>query len=463
MRKEKGVTLTALVITIIVVLILAGITINLTVGQDGIITKAQQAAKEMKKTEIKDTMKLDILTAETEAKIRGESLEKAQLNDIVAKYGELQEDGDTIITEEDKFEISLKEIWYGVLSDSGSYTDKVEQIEILEKELADLRKQYEELEKLNEGNVDVLNELNRRIAELEEEKKALEEQVETLISKKEELTAENTRLAEALVKLNEEYQAFKKTEGTATAGDIISGKTAWVNGSKITGTIVNRGALNASLNAGQSYTVPVGYTTGGKITANSLSSQTQATATSDNIISGKTAWVNGSKITGTIVNRGALNATLNAGQSYTIPVGYTTGGKITANSLANQTQATATANDIAKGKTAWVNGIKITGTGNFVSSKTITANELGDWATQTIQTGFSNILAFYMYIDGYYYDYKVWNYGNEFAGSGGYSNLYLGKYVSKSGGNIVINYTRAADGINCGTGAGKITIDVIGQ
>ncbi|MBO5478384.1 MAG: hypothetical protein J6A04_01500, partial [Clostridia bacterium] len=62
MRKEKGVTLTALVITIIVVLILAGITINLTVGQDGIITKAQQAAKEMKKTEIKDTMKLDILT-----------------------------------------------------------------------------------------------------------------------------------------------------------------------------------------------------------------------------------------------------------------------------------------------------------------------------------------------------------------------------------------------------------------
>ncbi|MBO5478232.1 MAG: hypothetical protein J6A04_00650 [Clostridia bacterium] len=265
MRREKGVTLTALVITTIVVLILAGITINLTVGQDGIITKAQQAAKEMKKAEIKDTMKLDILTAETEAKIRGEALEKAQLNDIVAKYGELQEDGDTIITKEDKFEISLKEIWYGVLSDSGSYTDKVEQIEILERELADLRKQYEELEKLNEGNVDVLNDLNKRIAELEEQKRLLEEQVATLTSEKEELTAENTRLEEALVKLNEEYQEFKKTEGTATAEDILSEKTAWVNGNKITGTMANRGALNWNPTSSTTYTVPAGYYSGGTL------------------------------------------------------------------------------------------------------------------------------------------------------------------------------------------------------
>ena len=44
-NKQKGITLIALVITIIVLLILAGITINLTIGQDGIITKAQQAGK----------------------------------------------------------------------------------------------------------------------------------------------------------------------------------------------------------------------------------------------------------------------------------------------------------------------------------------------------------------------------------------------------------------------------------
>jgi type II secretory pathway pseudopilin PulG len=44
-KTQKGITLIALVITIIVLLILAGITINLTIGQNGIITTAQQAGK----------------------------------------------------------------------------------------------------------------------------------------------------------------------------------------------------------------------------------------------------------------------------------------------------------------------------------------------------------------------------------------------------------------------------------
>lgn len=42
---KSGITLMSLVITIIILLILAGITINLTIGERGIITKAQQAGK----------------------------------------------------------------------------------------------------------------------------------------------------------------------------------------------------------------------------------------------------------------------------------------------------------------------------------------------------------------------------------------------------------------------------------
>ena len=55
---RKGITLIALVLTIIVLLILAGITINLTIGEDGIIKRAQEAGKnyteaaEKEKTEI---------------------------------------------------------------------------------------------------------------------------------------------------------------------------------------------------------------------------------------------------------------------------------------------------------------------------------------------------------------------------------------------------------------------------
>ena len=66
--------------------------------------------------------------------------------------------------------------------------------------------------------------------------------------------------------------------------------------------------------------------------------------------------------TGTMVNHGAANQTLNAGQSYTIPAGYHNGGgTVTANGLAGQTAGTAVAGDIYPGKTAWVNGGHVTG------------------------------------------------------------------------------------------------------
>ncbi|HIT21763.1 MAG TPA: hypothetical protein IAB56_02165, partial [Candidatus Scybalousia intestinigallinarum] len=90
----------------------------------------------------------------------------------------------------------------------------------------------------------------------------------------------------------------------ATASQILSGKTAWVKGSKVTGTMPNRGAVTQTLNAGGSYTIPEGYHNGsGKVTAASLSSQTQANATAAQILSGRTAWVNGNKVTGTMPSR----------------------------------------------------------------------------------------------------------------------------------------------------------------
>ena len=47
MRKERGITLVALVITVIVLIILAGVTLSTLVGDNGIITKAQEAKQNM--------------------------------------------------------------------------------------------------------------------------------------------------------------------------------------------------------------------------------------------------------------------------------------------------------------------------------------------------------------------------------------------------------------------------------
>ena len=46
-QDEKGITLIALIITIIVLIILAGVSLNMVIGDDGIITKAQQAKENM--------------------------------------------------------------------------------------------------------------------------------------------------------------------------------------------------------------------------------------------------------------------------------------------------------------------------------------------------------------------------------------------------------------------------------
>lgn len=133
-------------------------------------------------------------------------------------------------------------------------------------------------------------------------------------------------------------------ELTAVAGDVLKGKTAGVKGSddpvtgtleltgnaadanvltgktyyntdaktKRSGTMANNGAMSGSLNCGQSKSIPAGYTTGGTVTANSLASQTSATAAASHILSGQTAWVNGNRITGNMANRGAYGGVGNS-------------------------------------------------------------------------------------------------------------------------------------------------------
>lgn len=91
------------------------------------------------------------------------------------------------------------------------------------------------------------------------------------------------------------------SDATAVVADVLNTKTFYANNEKLTGSMVNNGAVTSSLNAGGSYTIPKGYHNGsGKITANSLASQTSGTATAGQILSGQTAWINGSKVTGSM-------------------------------------------------------------------------------------------------------------------------------------------------------------------
>ena len=61
MKKNKGITLVALVVTIVVLLILAGVSINAVLGDNGIIKKANQAASITKEAEVKEAINRTIL------------------------------------------------------------------------------------------------------------------------------------------------------------------------------------------------------------------------------------------------------------------------------------------------------------------------------------------------------------------------------------------------------------------
>ncbi len=61
-KKEKGITLVALVITIIVLLILAGVTISLVVRDNGVINKARDAKTNMGNAQNRENEELQNLS-----------------------------------------------------------------------------------------------------------------------------------------------------------------------------------------------------------------------------------------------------------------------------------------------------------------------------------------------------------------------------------------------------------------
>ena len=66
-KGQGGITLVALVVTIVVLLILAGITISLVFAQNGVVGKAQQAAADSNKGTIADNIQGYIVSKQMEA------------------------------------------------------------------------------------------------------------------------------------------------------------------------------------------------------------------------------------------------------------------------------------------------------------------------------------------------------------------------------------------------------------
>lgn len=84
MKSQKGITLIALVITIIVLLILAGVTIAMLTGENGILTKAKTADTDTKNAEAAERINMELQAFKTDilanGSIQADTARKAEKN-----------------------------------------------------------------------------------------------------------------------------------------------------------------------------------------------------------------------------------------------------------------------------------------------------------------------------------------------------------------------------------------------
>ena len=108
LKYKKGITLIALVVTIVVLLILAGVTIATLTGDNGIITQAKNAKEESLKSELEQLVDLTLMEYQTE-KAAGKDTDLGKLlNSKVGTYFDaVTEDGDKYIVEKNGYEVTV--------------------------------------------------------------------------------------------------------------------------------------------------------------------------------------------------------------------------------------------------------------------------------------------------------------------------------------------------------------------
>ena len=111
-QSKSGITLIALIITIIVMLILVGVTVTVAIN-GGLFEKAKEAAKGTTMARVKEQIQIDIIEKQLE---NNGNISEESLKEILEKYGTLSKEEkitDKTLTTKENYEIKVSDIWNG--------------------------------------------------------------------------------------------------------------------------------------------------------------------------------------------------------------------------------------------------------------------------------------------------------------------------------------------------------------
>ena len=108
-KKEKGITLISLVVTIIILLILSGITVGALTSQNGAIENTNKTKGIAERESLIEKIEADLYSERIKM---GKAPDKNKLIEIITSkgYGTISEDKTTFISTEGRYEIELNEI-----------------------------------------------------------------------------------------------------------------------------------------------------------------------------------------------------------------------------------------------------------------------------------------------------------------------------------------------------------------
>ena len=222
--RERGVTIMSLVITIIVLLILAGITIKLALDDNGIIKQSKLASEKYQNKALQEQFALNQAEQEIEKASNSSSSSGSSGGGNQATGGNSTSGGSGSGSSENTNELKkqIEDLQNEVDSLTAQIQQEKQEKEQLQQQVNDLKKQQNETNStISDLNNQIKNKDNK-ITDLTKEKESLESQINTLKS--------------------------KQATGNATASQVLAGATFSTSaGVGLTGTMVNHSAITKAV------------------------------------------------------------------------------------------------------------------------------------------------------------------------------------------------------------------------